>query len=320
MRSNHATPNRPSSSTPNRSTRLGAIGLALLMVLAVYVPAMAGAAPSPYVEDPAARIYPPSAVDSACSASVFTDISSALTCALPGATVLVMPGVYDEALTVSTSDVTICASTGGGPICATEMDTAHWQLSNSEWSEPPAAWFGEAILLDLTTAAGRSTSMFPADGAKVQDLEALSFDYYTDTGCSAGSPRLKVNVDNNADGDASDADDGIIYIYHDTVQSGACTVGAWDHLDFMDAANTDWATTAFGGSSSDTQAGAASLLNATHQIHAINLEWDGSGEHYVDNQRVNDAVLGEQQDIACNFAVEQTCRWGDAGARTIVDA
>lgn len=260
-------------------------------------------------------------------------VQDALDASLPGDTVLVPasgdalePLVREETLTITTPEITFCSSIGGSPLCAEAHEAGHWQVSRGQWVPSPTHGHGWAVLLDDAEEEGTwgSTSFFPADGFEAHDLEALSLDLFleepTDSGptCGAGSPRIALAVDADENGER----DGTINIVNTDLQSG-CETREWIFADFMDEASTEWSMHSLGGPNGVSQAQALSWITnnlGSHEIVAINAIMDNGASAILDNQRINNQVLGEEQDIACYWAQGEACRWDETRARTVLDA
>ncbi len=258
-------------------------------------------------------------------------VQSALDAALPGDTVLVPasgdaldPLAREEALTITTPDITLCSSIGGSPLCAEDHEPGHWQLSRGEWVGAPTHGHGSAMLLNDPQEEGTwgSTSFFPVDGFQAHDLDALSLDLFVLPGskktCGAGSPRIGLAVDADGNGER----DGTINIVNKDLQSG-CATGQWIFADFMDETNTEWSMHSLGGPNGVSQAQALAWIAdnlGDHEIVAINAIKDNGASAVIDNQRINNQVLGEEQDIACYWTQGLGCRWDETRERTVLDA
>lgn len=253
----------------------------------------------------------------------YLSIQAAVSDAAPGDRVVVpasadaaAPTPYKESVRVGTEDVTVCGAVRGAPICSSDHDRGRWQLSHAQWTDAPGNGYGEAVLLEDPDQSGRrgSTSLFPPAGTQVSDIQALSVDLWIEDGdCGAGSPRIGLNIDEDADGSG----DGKAYVYNETLQQGGCAEGEWIQASFDDPDNTFWR---WNGQKYDSIDELAAAAPPGHEIFAINLEWDNGALAVVDNQQVNGRVLGERQDIACGWTADEICRSATARERTVIDA
>ncbi len=259
------------------------------------------------------------------NAPSFLSIQEAIEAAEPGARILVGasaspadPTPRPESLTLSTEDIEVCGTVAGGPICASDIGTGHQELSRAEWADAPGLGAGEAVLFDNAgTPDHRSTSLFPPDGATIEDIDRFAFDLYLAEGdCSEMDLGGLVAIDETPGDDSHDRD-RLVEITPDLAD---CVEGEWFHVDFFDE-DTRWN---FAGDTTRAQAIASineRYPSGGYEVSAVNLvQTDGATVSYVDNQVIGDTVLGERQDTTCFVTADTACRQDTALDRTIVDA
>jgi serine protease AprX len=271
----------------------------------------------------------PGLVRIAGEAPAYTSIQDAVGAAEPGDKVLVpasaqtsTPTAWNEAVEIDTADVTVCGTVRGGPDCASELSAQHQQLSRAEWADAPGLGSGEAVLFDAAgTSDDRSTSVFPDDGATVDDVDAFAFDYYLEEGtCSEVEVFGQVALDESPDDGSFDRD----RLVKAQPSLDGCEAGEWFHVDLVEDAI--WSFNGESGSYQQIVDEVEAFYDeGGYEVSAVNVaQTDDATVGYVDNQLVADAVLGERQDVACGGGglaeADEACRQQTARERAVIDA